>query len=311
MAKTARGRQQQYERYLKVEKELDKRLAQNSKRRKEDRKPVERVKISPGDAEATLGLDKEKVYRPLYNVQLISDLHTDFLLAYEVFSGVPDAATLVPMVQRLDDCLEAWVRQMLLDAGYLTGANLRWAEGERLEPVGPYQENDWTAHKKGKKQIPKSEFVWQAATQTYRCPQGHELNYVRTQRRQRGEVEEKHQVYRCAPAHCQGCPRQSDCTRNAGAGRTVLRNEYEAEVERHRARMQAEPTRQLYRKRKEQIERRIADGKQHRQLRRLSLRGLAGARVQVGLLVLAHNLVLLAKRLRTQQAAPQPAVATP
>jgi hypothetical protein len=51
-----------------------------------------------------------------------------------------------------------------------------------------------------------------------------------------------------------------------------------------------------------------ADWKEHRQLRRMSGRGLARARGQVGLIVLAHNLVTL---LSEEAKVPKAAAANP
>lgn len=45
----------------------------------------------------------------------------------------------------------------------------------------PYQENDRTEQRRAQRpqrQIPKSEFVWQAQEQVYVCPQGHRLTRI-------------------------------------------------------------------------------------------------------------------------------------
>ena len=42
--------------------------------RTENRKPSEKILVSWADPESVFGLDKFKVYRPLYNVQLMRDL---------------------------------------------------------------------------------------------------------------------------------------------------------------------------------------------------------------------------------------------
>jgi hypothetical protein len=302
MAQTAGGRVKQREHYREVEEELQKRLGQNAKRRKEDRKPVEQVRISPGDPEASLGLDKMRVYRPLYNAQVACDLDTDFCLAYEVFSGVSDGATLLPMLGRLRYFLAGEeIRWLLADAGYANGPNLRQLEKEGVVLLAPWQENDWSKGKKGKKQIPKSEFVWEEEKRAYRCPSGHLMKYERTQTKRKEEREEKYVQYRCAAGHCLECPRQGECTSRPASGRMVVRGEYEEEVQRHKGRMERGEAKDIYRKRKEQVERRIADSKQHRELRRLSMRGKEGARVQVGLVVLASNIVTFDKLASTTQ----------
>jgi hypothetical protein len=253
------------------------RLEQNAKRRKEDRKPPDKVLISLGDPQASLGFDKDGVYRPICNVQLASDLRTDFCLAYEAFSGVNDSATLEPMLARLAYFLGGPIRRLLTDAGYATGANLLLLEGERIELIAPWQENDWTKGKKKSKQIPKSAFTWDEARQSTTCPEGHELKYVRKQTKHRGEVEEKHQKHQCPAERRRNCPRQKDCT-TARGGRIVMSNEYEEEMQRHNGRMETQEAKELYKKRKEQIERRVADSKEHRNLLKLSKRGKAGPR---------------------------------
>jgi hypothetical protein len=314
MAKTPRGRKRQHERYQKAAKELAQRLLHNSKRRKEDRKDPSCVRISLGDAEATLGLDKQKVYRPLYNAQLCSDLKTDFCLGYGAYSTTQDAATFKEMLSRVEYFTGEKVNGAMVDAGYASGANLRLAEQQRVELIAPYQENDYSekkAARKGQKQIGKSEFTWDEGKRAYVCPEGKELKYVRTQTKRRGEVEEKHRQYRCPGEYCQACVRQKECTKNAKAGRMVVRGEYDQEVHRHQARMSTAQAKALYKRRKEQIERRIADSKQHRGLRGLSRRGADGARTQLGLTVLAGNIAVYDKlqQLASAKAATKPAAA--
>ena len=100
LAPTVRGRQRQYQRYQESQGELERRHLQNQQRPADKRRAPEKVVLSPGEPEAPLGLDKEKVYRPLYNVQLSRDLDSALILAYEVFAQPTDAATLGPMLAR-------------------------------------------------------------------------------------------------------------------------------------------------------------------------------------------------------------------
>jgi transposase len=299
LAKTPAGRQRQRQSYLKAAAQLCQRLWRNRKRRKEDRKPDDKVLIGLGDPEAALGLDKEKVYRPLLlNVQLVSDLRTDFCIGYGVYASTQDAGTFAPMLTRVEYFTGRKLRQALADSGYASGANLREAEQRGVELLAPYQENDYSEKKAQckQKQIPKSEFRWQAESRVYVCPEGKELSHVKSQTRQRGEQRQRQEYYRCAAEYCRACPRRGQCAKNPEVGRTVVRGEYEEEVQRQKERMSKEEAKRLYKKRKEQIERRIADGKEHRDLRKLSMRGLEGGNTQVGLLALANNLVTFDKR---------------
>jgi hypothetical protein len=62
--------------------EVLERRAANSRRRKDKRKQDGKIRVAVGDPMAPFGLDKLKTYRPLYNVQAMSDVETDLVLAY-------------------------------------------------------------------------------------------------------------------------------------------------------------------------------------------------------------------------------------
>jgi hypothetical protein len=62
-----------------------------------------------------------------------------------------------------------------------------------------------------------------------------------------------------------------------------------------RERMKTAEGKALYRLRRQTVERGFADLKAHRRLERLRCRGLEHARVQVGLNILIHNLVAVAR----------------
>ena len=47
-----------------------------------------------------MGRDKEKVFRPLYNLQVVQDIESPLVLGYEVFAQATDAGTLMPLRQR-------------------------------------------------------------------------------------------------------------------------------------------------------------------------------------------------------------------
>ena len=160
----------------------------------------------------------------------------------------------------------------------------------------PWQANDFAADRparKGTKQLPKSAFRWRPEQQTYECPQGHRLDYVRTGTVERSGQKQQVAQYRCPPVHCNACPLQAACTRSPQKGRTVSRSEYEPQIERLQARMQTPQAQALYRLRKQSVERGYADFKEHRRLRCFSTRGVARVRVEVGLQVLVHNLLAL------------------
>lgn len=311
MARRPAGRRRQRGRYRAAQGRLDERRRRNRQRRREDRRPDDKVVISLSDPEAALGQDKLRVYRPLYNAQLLVDLDSPLVLAYEVLAQPTDAGALGPVLRRARDFLGRQVEEVLADAKYAAGPELALAGREGVTLFAPWQAKRPGAAAAGPpRQLPKEQFRWRAELQTYECPQGHLLDLVGRCRERRGEgVVQERLVYRCAAAHCRGCPRRPECARGAG-GRAISRSPHEEEVEALRARMATAEAQALYRLRRQTVELGFADLKEHRALRRLSGRGLARAQAAVGLVVLAHN-GLAAQALRERQRATSADAANP
>jgi transposase len=310
MAATPSGRVQQQQRYQQAQTQLAARLQENQARPASKRLEAKNVRVSPGDPEAALGLDKLKVYRPLYTVQLMPDLDTPLILAWELFAQATDAATLPTMLERCRQATGHYPKDALTDAAYATALDLAACAQAGVTLYAPYQSNDASATrpaKKPPKQIPKEKFAWQELEQVYVCPQGHRLSYAGAEyERRKGGERLRMACYRCAAEHCTGCPRQKDCTRSPGRGRMVKRSEHEGLVEALKARMQTDAAKQLYKKRCQVVELNFADAKEHRGLRRFSGRGKTRARLEVGLLVLAHNaLAVLALRDKKKDPTPR------
>jgi hypothetical protein len=254
------------------------------------------------DPEAALGLDKHKVFRPLYNAQDARDLDSPLILGCQVFAQSSDAGTYEPMLDRVAQFTGRRLEQALADAGYATAVNLAISERRGVTLYAPWQENDFTpAVKKSPPEgrFPKSAFTWRPESQTYRCPADKELKYVGREARQRaGDESTVYLNYQCSPHDCRSCPLNSRCVKKPSQGRRVRRNEHEELIEAHKQRMQTPEAKAIYRQRKQTVELAFADSKQHRGLRRASGYGLTIARTQTGLTVLVHNLLALLSALR-------------
>lgn len=302
MAKTAKGRRAQADRYAAAEAELERRQAANAKRAKDKRLPEEQVRISLSDPEAPLGRDKEKVYGPLYTAELVVDADTDLIVSYEVFAQATDAGTLPTMLDTTQDVIGQPLKSMVADAGYVSVADLYACQERGVTLYAPYHENDYTQKKQAAQQgeppITRDQFTWDAEQQTYTCPQGHQLDYVDKDKRPRCTAEPVVRLrYRCSPDHCRGCPLRGRCVKNPEKGRIVTRLEGQELIDAHCERMKTAQAKELCRKRGSVIERTYADSKAHRNFRRLSGRGLAHAKGEVGLVVFAQNLITI-QRLR-------------
>ena len=299
MAKHPATRETQLERYERAQVRMDQLQAENAQRRSCKRKKPEKVVVSVSEPDAVPGRDKLKTFRPLYNVQLMYDLDSAFITAYELFTCQNDPGTIGPMLERSMELTGQRPSTVLGDSAYAGGPDLALCEQAGVTVYAPVSENDFseTKGKKGKQsQLPKKQFTWLPEEETYRCPEGHLFLLGKTARLERSSDRTVLQTtYRCPSEHCMACPRREACTPSPQLGRSVSRLEHEDLVDELRARMETPEAKELYKLRRQTIELRYADLKQHRQLRRFNHYGPRRARAQIGAAVLAYNLLILQK----------------
>lgn len=307
MARTLAGRLEQWRRYQNAREILEQRLSLNAARRADRRLPEKRVVISVSDPEAVLGRDKEKVFGPIYTAQFVVEFSSQLIVAYDVAPQATDSGTLPGLLDRTCDVLGKYPDRHTVDAGYVSLLDLQESSRRGVELIGPLQENDWTEKKRRQNppKLPgKEAFTWLPNEQTYVCPQGHSLQYDKSDHVRRRDDQRLLQMqYRCPPEHCRSCPIRLRCCRNPQTGRTVKRLVGEELLDEHRRRMQTPEAQELRRLRGSLIERAFGDAKAHRNLRRFHGRGCHRARAETGLVILAINLLIL-KRLRSAKPNP-------
>jgi hypothetical protein len=293
MAKTARGRVSQHERYSQAQEQLAKRQAANTQRPASQRQAPDKIMVSPGDPEAPLGLDKDPVFGPLYTVQTVRDVTSPLLLGYEVFAQASDAATLPPMLRRSQQLTGRHLKDLLVDSAYVTGMDLAECAAQDVTLYGPWKANDWSTPKPHAR-FSKDRFKWHGDLDADECPAGHLLKRVSCHTRVcSGGREVVEWQYRGEAQTCQACPLRPQCTTSQQGGRSVQRSEHEELIQAHRAWMETVEAKAVYRLRGQTIEIVFADVKEHRGLRRFSGHGLARVRTEFALEVLLHNLLVL------------------
>src|SRR5581483_1080347 len=258
LAPTAAGRRRQAARYGEARAAMARRQHRNRQKRASKRTAAARLVISPWDAEAAVGRDKEKVFRPLYNVQLLDDLDSPLILGWLVAAQPNDAGLLGPLLRQAREGLGAPVAVAVADAGYAGGADLAAAQAQGTTVYAPWQANDFSGPKAGK-YYPKEQFTWRPQEQAYVCPQGQRLRYQGSSQQQRSGTEKiALQVYRGDAGTCAACPARAQCTPGKGP-RSISRSEHEELIEALRARMQTAEAKQLYKLRKQTVELANAD----------------------------------------------------
>jgi transposase len=303
-AKTLRGKKRQRARYRQAQAVLRAKHRANVRRRKDKRKKNNRIRVALGDPTAPFGLDKLNTYRPLYNVQTMSDVETDLVLAYETTATTADNGQLLPLIDRTVETTNRALKEVLVDSGYPSGEDLAQCKKKGVTVYGPWNENSFTEAKRAKagkeRQLPKDQFTFDSSVPGYRCPEGNMLRYRERTKKQKANGDYVTlEIYQAERSDCEACPLLARCVHGRSGARTVRRQEHEELIDELKDRMKQPESKQRYRKRGCTVERRFADMKTHRGLQRFSGQTQERADAQVGFTVLAHNLITLDKlRLR-------------
>jgi len=187
-------------------------------------------------------------FAPSYNVQINTDAANGVIVAVGVTQAGNDFEQLTPGVERVEQNLGESPEQVVADGGYVSRDNIVAMESRGVDFIGPQCDEAG----KGKSSYESrgvsaeyhaSQFVYDAATDSFRCPQGKTLEYEGKNERD-SELSYK---YRAEMADCQVCPAKGQCCPgNQVTGRSIQRTEEFPEVAAFRQKMQTEEAKAIY-----------------------------------------------------------------
>jgi transposase len=170
-----------------------------------------------------------------------------------------------------------------IDAGYKTPWIMKQIIDTGKIPCVPYKR---PMTKQGF--YKKYEYVYDEFYDCYLCPQNQVLKYSTTNR-------DGYREYKSNPAICKSCPTLSSCTLSKTYQKTITRHIWEDYVEQADHIRYVPKYKEIYRQRKETIERVFADAKEKHGMRYTRLRGLQKVKMQITLTFACMNLKKLAK----------------
>lgn len=172
---------------------------------------------------------------------------------------------------------------MILDAGYKTPAIAKLLLDDDITPVMPYKR---VAAPKGF--FRKNEFVYDEYYDAYICPNNQMLKYSTTNR-------EGYREYKSCKAICETCPYLSQCTKSSQHQKIVTRHIWQEYLDTCEDIRLSNGMNELYRLRKETIERCFGTAKEHHAMRYTQQRGKEKMAMKVGLTFACMNMKKLAK----------------
>jgi len=252
-------------------------------------------RVSTTDPDARIMKFAEGNTAPGYNVQVSTDAEAGVIVGVDVTQAGSDYQQLTPALDRIVETLPQAPAQVVVDGGYLSAENIVAVAARGIELIGPNQDVRQTPAENRQKSYafrgvtPAYEapaFLFDAATNTYRCPQGQVLRYDATQRREGAQSVR----YKADAATCAACPAKADCCPRTRTGRSIERREPLPAVTAFRTAMQTEAAQAIYRTRAQVAEFPNLWIKTKLGLRQFRLRGVAKVRLEATWAALTYDI---------------------
>ena len=271
--------------------EADALLKERETARQQRGRDAKTTLISPKEAEAVVQLQKDKkTFKAAYKPQVLANAKRVI-----VACAVHPTSETKPLASLLQQAgQQGTIETALFDAGYFCDsvlANTAALGIELLCPEGNSLGEVW--EKESSKYFPKNRFNYDQATNSYRCPQGETLKFIRLHK---GSAQ--YPAYRqYGTTACGSCPLKAQCTRSK-EGRRIKRYASDDEKDALRQKMRDPEVRVRYGQRKAMVEPVFSYLRGSQGLNRFHRFGLRGVRVEFALHAMAYNLSRLLAYLR-------------
>lgn len=200
----------------------------------EDGATVLRLMQAAGQEQYVVGEPDAKLMRAgaghqvAYNVQSAVDAKHALVVAHEVTSEATDNRSLEPMAKAAKDALGADTLKVVADAGYSSGAQAAACEAAGIEPYVPPNRSDSPG---GGTLFDRTQFVYDAKSDAFRCPAGQLLVRKQLMRNERAVL--------YTTEACASCRLKKQCT--SGRQRHIMRHLFEEALQRLRRRIEEHP----------------------------------------------------------------------
>lgn len=224
--------------------------------------------------------DKEKCFAYLSHTACDNN---NFILDFHITPGnIHDSVAFNDLYLNLKSKVDIPISTIAIDAGYITPHICKTLIDDKIIPAIPYKRS---MTKKGF--FRKYEYTYDEYYDCYICPNNKILNYSTTNR-------DGYKEYKSNPSDCKCCEFLSRCTNSKNSKKVIIRHIWEHYVEEANHLRHKSYVREVYKKRKETIERVFADAKEKHRMRYTKLKGLQKIRMEVSLIFSCMNLKKLA-----------------
>ncbi len=178
------------------------------------------IALTDSDARMMAGKSKGNVVG--YNVQLAVESKHKLIVANDVVNEANDKQQLQPMAAQAKANTGVVQMEVVADTGYFTPRQIKKCDDQAITAYVPYMDGSSSKHRG---LYSKSDFCYDAVSDSYRCPAGNVMEYKFTSTTQGYD----YKYYR-TPA-CQTCSSRSRCTTNKTGERYIMRWVHEELIE--------------------------------------------------------------------------------
>lgn len=224
--------------------------------------------------------EKEKCFAYLAHTACDNN---NFILDFHVTPGnIHDSIAFSDVYMKIKSKIKEPISVIAIDAGYITPYICKTILDDNTIPAIPYK-RPMTK----KEFFKKYEYVYDEHYDCYICPNNKILNYSTTNR-------DGYREYKSNPNDCKSCKYLNKCTNNKNCQKLVTRHIWQSYIEEADHLRHKTAVKEVYKRRKETIERVFADAKEKHGMRYTKLRGLQKIEMEVSLIFSCMNLKKLA-----------------
>ncbi|HHT9137880.1 MAG TPA: IS1182 family transposase, partial [Candidatus Wunengus sp. YC60] len=234
-----------------------------------------------------------KDIRPGYNCQA-AVTESGIIMAAESVTDANDRNQLKPMIEQTESNTQGKVKEVAADSGYGSYANYEYLEQEGIDGYVPddhFQQYKSGEYEKEENRYHYTNFEYDAATDSYVCPEGKRLKYWKTRTKKTESRQWNHKVYKGTA--CGACEKRSLCTK--AKTRELLIDIREPLLQKMREKLVSDDGKRKYFMRQYIIEPVFGHLKFNVGYRNFLLRGLEKVRAEFKLMCIGWNLKKMLK----------------
>jgi hypothetical protein len=229
---------------------------------------------------------------------------SDVIVGYDVFAQCTDTGTLAPMIRRTQTIVDGRLNTVHADKGYSSLLDLQDCQALDVELLAPVKQT--AQHEvEGENLFTRKDFTFFPAEGRCQCPAGHEMQKRAEGVKPRADGRTVMEVrYEQSEECCGACPLAKKCLKPGSRRRSASRLVGQEMLDELEAKMETTVGQRSRKLRAQTVERLFADGKRNRKQNVQNGRGLARVKAEVGLLVIAQNILRLYNLIKRREKQP-------